>query len=219
MKNTIKDSPIVILTGFSTSGKSTLVRKLHSRLGDTFIDIDTDNKICDKAGVKHIYDIYVNHGPDEAIKYIEYTESAVLNDIVNINNKPVVVAAGPFVVLREGWLELIEKRNPYIIYLEVRPEVVYDGLMNRKLEQMRDANAKKSQYFRSWDNNFTVQLTTQGYTDLPRNESIENITQHLESIDSLYRRFRHTIYNVDQLRADPNTEDHFFSHVIKKLDL
>ncbi|MBU1099179.1 MAG: shikimate kinase [Bacteroidetes bacterium] len=111
----------VFLTGFMTSGKSTLGPILANVLGWNFYDLD---KVIEKEEKKAVVDIFKERGEE----YFRRRETSVLERLVTENN--IIVALGGGTIANQVNLDLL-KNNGKLIYLKVAPEVLYQRLKHK----------------------------------------------------------------------------------------
>jgi len=112
---------IIYLTGFMTSGKSTIGPILANVLGWSFYDLD---KLLVEKENMSIVEIFETKGED----YFRNIESATLAELSETNK--VVIALGGGTISNDGNLQII-KNSGYLIYLKVSPEVLYKRLKNK----------------------------------------------------------------------------------------
>lgn len=130
------DTPSIVLLGFSTAGKSFYLDQIEKEYGDEFSFFDSD-KYVSSSYDEHIFNIFMKIGRDTAIPYIENKEQEFLKFITDYNQKPHLIAAGPFLVIRQGWDKFIEKKKPFVIHLEKNYKDIYQGLLQRKEKQKK----------------------------------------------------------------------------------
>lgn len=194
--------PIVVLVGFSTAGKSTYLREIKEKHRKRVNYIDSDETICKKAGKEHIYNLFMSMGRATALSYVEDQESLLLKELVSNDKKPILLAAGPFLPLRLTWPEFEKNLRPFVIHLDITAESVYDGLMGRKMRQLKDSSLDQtSPNFRSWDKDVTTELVNGNYIDLSREQSINNIRTHLTGVTNVYKRLRSSMFSVEDLKT------------------
>ena len=101
------NSKNIVLVGLMGCGKTTVGRRLASKLNKDFFD--TDHEIINKTGVSidHIFDI-------EGEKGFRRRESEVLESLCDMNN--IVLATGGGVVLLQKNREIL-KRAGLVVYL------------------------------------------------------------------------------------------------------
>ncbi|MEA3507132.1 MAG: shikimate kinase [Elusimicrobiota bacterium] len=125
----------IVLTGMMGSGKSTVGKKLASRLNFNYID--TDDMIEEQVG-KSINEIFEKAG-QEAFRRLEKDSVR----LVALLDGYVISAGGGVVTDRENIKEL--KKKSVIVYLAASPEVLYERLKkknNRPLLKVNDPLAK-----------------------------------------------------------------------------
>ena len=109
----------IVLIGYRGSGKTTIGRKLASRLWQDLID--TDQLIVTRAG-KNIVHIFQEEG--EA--YFRQMEAEVVQETLRLQD--VVISLGGGAVLREDNREAIVASGHKVIYLRCHPQVLYQRL-------------------------------------------------------------------------------------------
>ena len=108
----------IYLTGFMTSGKSTIGPILANVLGWGFFDLDS---VIEKKEGKSVVKIF----EDEGEEYFRKVESELLIDISLSEN--VIVSLGGGTIASAKNLEVM-KNNGTIVYLKVSPEMLYKRL-------------------------------------------------------------------------------------------
>lgn len=111
----------IYLTGFMTSGKSTIGPILANVLGWNFVDLDA--RIEDAEG-KKIVDIFNEKG-ETVFRNIE---SSYLKEVSEMSN--IIISLGGGTLTLERNLRLV-KETGKLIYLKVTPEVLYKRLKNK----------------------------------------------------------------------------------------
>jgi shikimate kinase len=93
----------VLLIGFSTTGKSTILRDFHTQHGETLETLDSDTLISQPDG-GHIYNIFLRYRQGSstaaAIGTIENREREFLRTIMP-TTKRLLIASGPFLPIRQ----------------------------------------------------------------------------------------------------------------------
>ena len=108
----------IFLVGFMGSGKSTTARKLASKLGWTFIDLD--QKIEDKAG-KRITEIF----SDDGEAWFRRLESEALREAISARHA--VISTGGGTPCFSGNMDLMVS-NGLTVYLKMTPEKLRNRL-------------------------------------------------------------------------------------------
>lgn len=112
---------IIYLTGFMTSGKSTIGPILANVLGWSFFDLD---KVLEKKENMSVVDIFETKGED-------YFRNIEMNTLAELSGKDrVVVSLGGGTVANDQNLQLI-KNSGILVYLKVSPEILYKRLKNK----------------------------------------------------------------------------------------
>lgn len=112
---------LVYLTGFMTSGKSTIGPILANVLGLEFYDLD---KEIEEEEKQTIVEIFEKHGEN----YFRELESKVLERISE--SKSAVISLGGGTITNKKNFDLLKKTGK-IIYLKVSPDNLYKRLKNK----------------------------------------------------------------------------------------
>ena len=118
----------IILIGFSTTGKSTILEKhLKGRFNSGIDLIDSDKEISREFDC-HIFNLYlekfdssdpVNRG--EILTEIANKENEFLGSIMD-NKRPYIAAMGPNIHIRDNWKNYYASHKPMTIFLKSKPE-------------------------------------------------------------------------------------------------
>jgi shikimate kinase len=111
----------LFLTGFMTSGKSTIGPILANVLGLEFFDLD---KVIEQEEKLTIVEIFEKKGE----KYFRETESKILKRLT-LRDKTVISLGGGTITNKKN-IDLM-KSTGKIIYLKVAPEILYKRLKNK----------------------------------------------------------------------------------------
>lgn len=111
----------VFLTGFMTSGKSTLGPILANVLGWNFYDLD---RVIEKEEKMAVVDIFKEKGE----KYFRDKETRLLTELVTEDN--IIIALGGGTITNQVNVDLL-RNNGKLIYLKVTPEVLYQRLKHK----------------------------------------------------------------------------------------
>ncbi|MBK7104229.1 MAG: shikimate kinase [Ignavibacteriae bacterium] len=111
----------IYLTGFMTSGKSTLGRILANCIGWNFFDLDVEICVDEKKTVTEIFD---TNGEN----YFRNIESLKLRNLSA--HKNVVISLGGGTLISDENVKFI-KENGHLIYLRVSPEVIYTRIKKK----------------------------------------------------------------------------------------
>lgn len=112
---------IIYLTGFMTSGKSTIGPILANVLGWNFYDLD---KVLEEKENMKVVKIFETKGED----YFRKIESDTLTEFSDKDK--VVIALGGGTIGNDKNLQLI-KDSGILIYLKVSPKILYKRLKNK----------------------------------------------------------------------------------------
>ncbi|MFM9952190.1 MAG: hypothetical protein ACKV1O_29940 [Saprospiraceae bacterium] len=125
----------VILIGFSTTGKSTIRRKINVPIGVESLDSDEE---ISKDYNSHIYNLFIeNHNNEDPIKRTELMDKISHNEDLFIaylkeTSKPYIAALGPNIHTRSNWNNYYVTQKPFTIFLKADVDTVYRGLIDRE---------------------------------------------------------------------------------------
>lgn len=111
----------IYLTGFMTSGKSTLGRILANVLGWNFFDLDRE---IEKDEGLRVTEIFETKG-ESYFRNIEKIKLAELS-----KGKNVIISLGGGTIVNEQNVKFIEE-NGTLIYLKVEPEIIYTRIKKK----------------------------------------------------------------------------------------
>lgn len=130
----------LILVGFMGSGKSTVGRELHSRLGYELVDMDT---VIEQREGRPITRIFEENG-EEYFRDLETALLRELHDSPDAGRR--IISTGGGVVGREENRDLLRSMG-YVVWLHAPVDVIYDRTSRnreRPLLQTEDPIAKIS---------------------------------------------------------------------------
>ena len=199
----------VILLGFSTTGKSTILQYFKKNYRRKAYYIDTDKEIS-KDFECHIYNVYLdlmeNQDPIERtapIDYIEKKENYLLDKLCSEKlDKPRLIAAGPFLHTRPNFDKFNNIAKPEYYFLEIDELSVYEGLLYRHQNQIKEG-LDNDPYFGCWDLGVTKEFKNGYYELLPKRIAIEKIKEMLNSVQYNYKQLADIRkYNALDYRKD-----------------
>jgi shikimate kinase len=212
----------VVLLGFSTAGKSTILSDFETKYPQ-LQTIDTDQRIArDHRG--HIYQVYLDlvSGSDRqpALDYIDEKERVILKSI-QVSAGPRLIAAGPFLPLRNPeWDDFLGRVHPLCLHLDLDPSDVYDGLISRRCEHLKDQAIVNHPAAGSWDEGVTTEYQHGKWVDVPREKALENISKLMQGPFSVYKKYSGgRDFNAIDIRKDPAAKDRFYEIVKDGLGL
>jgi shikimate kinase len=103
----------IVLIGYRGSGKTTIGKKLASRLWQTFIDID--DLIVKRAG-QTIMEIFEQQGEP----YFRELEAQVVREVAQLQDH--VIGLGGGTLMREENRKILKEKGHKLIYLKCEPE-------------------------------------------------------------------------------------------------
>jgi shikimate kinase len=205
----------VVLVGFSTTGKSTILRKIDDRPGGLVNTIDTDQLVArDFSG--HIFNIYLElvEGKDrsKALRYIEMREEDMLASL-EVGLNPSLIAAGPSLPIRKNWEVFCARLNPTCIFLNKSPEQIFEGLMKRRATHEKNKSIVESAAFGSWDEDLTTVFCNGKWVLVTRGEAVRNIQKHLNQRLGLYRRCAKAEYDTADILENKKLKIRFYKYL------
>lgn len=111
----------IFLTGFMTSGKSTIGPILANVLGLDFYDLDKEIEKEEKLSVVEIFE-------SKGEQYFRDIESKILRELSKRNN--IIISLGGGTITNTDNYELM-KRSGKVVYLKVSPSNLYKRLKNK----------------------------------------------------------------------------------------
>lgn len=131
---------LVYLTGFMTSGKSSIGPSLANTLGWNFYDLDIE--ISKRAG-KTVTEIFEQNGET----FFRELERKTLIDLSELDN--VVIALGGGTIVSDENLAIIQRRG-ILIYLKASIETLYNRLKSKfdrpLFKSLKESEAPKEEY-------------------------------------------------------------------------
>jgi shikimate kinase len=111
----------IYLTGFMTSGKSTLGKIIANCLGWNFFDLDIEISNYENKTITEIFEL-------KGEKYFREIESEKLRNLSNYKN--VIISLGGGTLISDENVKFI-KENGHLIYLRVDPEIIYTRIKKK----------------------------------------------------------------------------------------
>lgn len=111
----------IYLTGFMTSGKSTLGKILANVLGWNFYDLDKEIELAEKLKVTEIFET-------KGEKYFREIETEKLKQLSEGNN--LIISLGGGTIVSDENVNFI-KQSGKLIYLKVEPEIIYTRIKKK----------------------------------------------------------------------------------------
>ncbi len=108
----------IVLIGFMGSGKSTVGRVLHKRLGYPLLDMDS---VIEQRAGKPITEIFAQQG-EAAFRDME---TALLEELMERTADRRIISTGGGIVVREGNRPLLRKLG-YVVWLHAPVEVILE---------------------------------------------------------------------------------------------
>lgn len=180
----------VVLLGFSTAGKSNVLRHFKSLLGDSIDTIDSDSEMSKEYG-GHIYLLFSKlvNGKDRsrALTCIEDRENAILRWLQPVS-KPRLIAFGPAIPSRHEWDGFLKRVRPTVFYLELSECEVQEGLKKRRDKHIKDG-LESLPAFGSWDDDVSTIYDAKSGRWIPIEDGgkvYSNIQKHMAGLTPLY---------------------------------
>jgi shikimate kinase len=214
---------VVVLTGFSCTGKSTFVRNLQSEKQLEHVEfVDTDQIIAGSAG-GHIYNIFLTHVQGANRQGAnDFIESEELNFLRTFQpKKHCVIAAGPILPTRApDFANFLTRTNAKCVWLSISPAEAVKRLLNRQLTLATDSqDVAAHKAFGSWNAPHLMEFdTAQGvYVQRSPADQLASTTTILSNFENVYEQFaggRSNRYFIEKERRRLAAQD-----LIRKLAL
>lgn len=120
-KNTLMRTARIYLTGFMTSGKSTIGPILANVLGWNFFDLDSEIQKAEGSTVVEIFE-------EKGEKYFRERETILLEKLSHCDD--VIISLGGGTISFDNNFEII-KNSGKIIYLKSSPEAIYRRIKSK----------------------------------------------------------------------------------------
>lgn len=181
----------VVLLGFSTTGKSRILRDFRECDGQAVDTLDSDEQISQQDG-GHIYNVFLRFrdGSSTAasLRAIEAREREFLR-AAGPAAKPMLLASGPFLPIRQPeWSDFLKRVRPACFYLEKDPPDVLDGLLERRARHLRDPGLASDPGFGCWDQGVTTEYRNGGWVEVSRNQALANVRNNMAGMVQIYQQ-------------------------------
>lgn len=183
----------IILIGFSTTGKSSLIKKIKNEIPTcSRISFDTDEEISRDFN-DSISNIFYQLGREKALQEIIIRENRIINELIS---KPdnLIIAAGPGIPMHEEFKEYLSIKKPYVILLENSPEKIYENLINRRKRLYEKVNEENLSRFGIWDIGV---ISDEKNQEFESERAINRIRELLQARDEFYKPIADFIFNTD----------------------
>lgn len=213
----------VVLMGYSTSGKSTILRKLALRSGRCLKTVDTDKLIANDYG-GHIYNVYLRltKGPNRqaALHYVRKKETRLVNALVPMNT-PRLIAAGPALPSRDPeWNLFVERVKPVCFYLEMTAQEVYKGLHRRRSGHLKCVEIRDDPSFGCWDEGTTTKYEDGRWVPVSEQDAMANIEQEMSPSVKIYERYCNGgKISARKIRGSTEVAEKFYRQIEESLGL
>jgi len=178
---------VVVLLGYSTAGKSTVLRHFRDAYQERLFTADTDALVA--AGSSgHIYNVFFrladgeNTGP--ALEFIQEEENRILNELIG-ENEPLLIAAGPAVPIRNNWNRFLAEKRPECFYLDLSAAEVYNGLVDRDSRHRREGLHRRPNYG-CWDRNSSKRFVAGEWLLMEPADAVPVITRNMAECIQAY---------------------------------
>lgn len=192
--------------GFSTTGKSSILKDLKNKIGDSVKYFDSDFEISANYD-NHIFGLFIdkhkNEDPEnrkEIMDEISNSENSFLKNLTKVQDV-YIAALGPNLHNRSYWNDYYSKTKPYVIFLKADVETVYQGLIRR--EDSLPQHLKNNPAFGNWNQGVIRRYNTKTklYERLSENEAKQNISQLIDVNENQYSRFANSTFDAKTLFA------------------
>jgi shikimate kinase len=181
----------VVLLGFSTTGKSSILRGFREQYGDALETLDSDEWLA-RNHDRHVYNFYRAHREGNSTKrandLIAEQERQFLRTTTP-GTKPMLLAAGPFLPSRAPeWDAFRARLSPVCLYLEKEPEYVLCGLLERHYRHRQDPQLADDPGFGCWDQGSITELQGGRWVLLPWDRALANTRRNMAGVIPRYQQ-------------------------------
>jgi shikimate kinase len=173
----------IILIGFSTTGKSTFIKKNKDRLANRRT-IDTDKVISKDFGesISKIY--YSFRHLEDAYRLINEKEIEVIKSLTQLGDN-IIIAAGPGIPSKLEFVNYIHIKKPHVVLIQRPTEEIYYSLLDRRNKMKVEVEHQRLD-FGKWDVGVIVD---ENLSEYPKDIAISKIQALLDERESDYNRF------------------------------
>ncbi len=183
----------IILIGFSTTGKSTILKELKEVVSSDVMLIDSDKEIS-KNYDNRIYNLFIqNHDKFDPIQRFKImseisTKENLFIEELNFRKGNYIVALGPNVHTRSNWKNYFETTRPFIIFLKANAFSVLECLKFREKDLIREFGSPPA--FGNWNHGVIREYNelTGDYQLLSNEISLKNISNLLKVNEDYYEQ-------------------------------
>lgn len=207
----------VVLMGYSTSGKSTILRNLKSKLKDRLEVVDTDEEIAGED--EHIYNVYLRRTEGSnrqgALVHIKEQEEQILNSL-DPQDAPRLIAAGPALPSRtEAWDSFVARVKPVCFYLEITAQEVREGLCWRRCKHLELVEIRDDPSFGCWDEGTTTEYKDGRWVVVNREKAIANIEREMSPLVKIYERYCNGgKFSVSAIRSCKEVRERLYKQIV-----
>lgn len=199
----------VVLLGFSTTGKSSILREFRQQHSGTVDTLDSDEQVSQPDG-GHIYNVYLRfldgRNTATSIQAIEGREREFLRT-AGPTTKPLLLSSGPFLPIREPeWSGFVDRVRPVFIYLQKSAEEVLAGLRLRREGQLQDAQLSADPGFGCWDQGVTTDYCDGRWVEIGHDQALENLRRNMAGMIAIYEGLAAETFTWQERRTEAGRE-------------
>jgi shikimate kinase len=202
----------IILMGFSTTGKSTLLKEIKGEINQNVQLIDSDCRIS-KNYDNHIYGLFMEHhkkeDPENRIKIMEEISNNENSFLQNLIEEPCsyIAALGPNIHTRTNWNKYYSTVKPFAIFLKADVDTVYQRLIGREEKIYEELGNDRA--FGNWNQNVIRKYISQTdrYERLSEEKSKENIAKLINANENYYSKIADSIFDANTLSNNSPSYD------------
>lgn len=210
----------VSLLGFSTTGKSSILRDFNQYRSDIDV-LDSDEQIS-KEENGHIYCVFLRYregqNTNPSLFTIERREREFLMEITP-TTRPLLLACGPFLPIREPeWTDFVGRIKPICFYLQKSAEEVLRGLLERRARHKQDPQLSADPGFGCWDQGITTEFRDGRWIEIDHETALENIRRNMANILPFYERYSAQIFTWQERQTETG-RDRLYQAIREQLDV
>jgi len=211
----------VLLLGFSTTGKSTILEDFRERHNHAVDTLDSDEEVSRPEG-GHIYNVFLRlrdgSNTATAIQVIESRERAFLQ-IAGPTNKPLLLASGPFLPIREPeWSGFLARIRPVCFYLQKNPKDVQNDLLRRRARHLENATLASDPGFGCWDQGVTTEYRDGRWVETSPDQALLKVRDNMAGMVTIYERLSHQTFTWQE-RQTPEGRERLNAAIRQELGL
>jgi shikimate kinase len=185
----------IILLGFSTTGKSSIIKEIKTRIDESKIKLCDSDKFISSRYSGHIYELYLDNFEEndpilrtKVTNLINQLENQFLDQLIGYAGT-YICAFGPNIHIRNNFDKYFLSHKPLTIFFKADLDTVYKSLIRRESDHSEVVGNKKG--FACWNQGVTrfFNFKTGLYESLSEHESKVKIKELIQINENQYSKY------------------------------